>query len=185
MPGVRKGCFSPLRAFTNSLARILLQCRLFSLPTAMSRADVHTRFGSPGSPNRPKRARSDRNNLPRARTRARVDRSCRWCSHDDANRGHGGSCTVAGDIPLDIAGLERMCFGDIIKRAQESSTALEAAICDPRSQDLPKHAIVVRNTGGPQNVWFLHRSLEPLSEMRTTNLWRCCASMAWPPISLP
>ena len=101
----------------------------------MSRADVHTRFGSPGSPNRPKRARSDRNNLPRARTRARVDRSCRWCSHDDANRGHGGSCTVAGDIPLDIAGLERMCFGDIIKRAQESSTALEAAICDPRRHD--------------------------------------------------
>ena len=71
----------------------------------------------------------------RARTRARVHRICRWCSHDDANRGQGGACTIAGDIPLDNAGLERMCFGDIVKRAQESSAALRATICDPRRHD--------------------------------------------------
>ena len=71
----------------------------------------------------------------RARTRARVHRICRWCSHDDANRGQGGACTVAGDIPLDNAGLELMCFGDIVKRAQENSAALKETICDPRRHD--------------------------------------------------
>lgn len=101
----------------------------------MSRTNAHTRFGSPGSPNRPKRARSGRNHLPRARARPRVHRICRWCSHDDANRGQGGACTVAGDIPLDNAGLELMCFGDIVKRAQENSAALKETICDPRRHD--------------------------------------------------
>ena len=97
----------------------------------MSGTNAHTRFGSPASPNRPKGARTGRDNLPHGSTR----QCCKWCNHDDANRGEGGTCTFFGDIPLDNAGPERMCFGDIIKRAQENSAALEETIGDPCRHD--------------------------------------------------
>ena len=65
-----------------------------SLWTAMSRSNVHTRFGSPGSPNRPKRRRASRDHLPHGRCSARARRMCRWCSHDSGNLGESNTCTL-------------------------------------------------------------------------------------------
>ena len=74
--------------------------------------------------------------MPHARCSARARRMCRWCSHDSGNLGESNTCTLlSAAVPLNSAGLEKMCFGDIIHRAEQSAENVDAAMSDSTLSD--------------------------------------------------